>query len=219
MGQPRPIAGAISAGADEGRRIRGAWRQSEHTGGQLEEIEVNIIFMRRGAWNQLRPADRARCAMHGIIGAIRMGSPCRLRWSSSFGVRRRRSAGNAISESGRQPANLRRLRLALASRGWIHSEEWQWRSEVETCDRHYIVAPSAGARLHPGIDAAFLFINSRSAARFWRVAIPTNTSILTGMRATKHFARATCLCGRRIYSWAYHFWRIRSWARITRRTG
>ena len=95
-----------------------------NTGGPIEDIEVNIIFMRRGAWNQLRPADpRALLeawenwgnpnglALPAEVTEFLWGPEAEARWKR-------------FQRERRQPANLRRLRLALASRGWIHSEEW-----------------------------------------------------------------------------------------------
>ena len=95
-----------------------------NTGGELEEIEVNLIFLRRREWKQLRPADPHALrvaweswgnpdgrALPAEVAAFLWGPEAEARWRR---YRRER----------RQPAGLRRLRLALASRGWIYSEEW-----------------------------------------------------------------------------------------------
>ena len=95
-----------------------------NTGGEREEIEANIIFMRRGDWKQLRPTNpralreawddwgnRSGDALPAEVADFLWGTEAESRWR-----RYRRERGQA-------PA-LRRLRLALASRGWIHSEEW-----------------------------------------------------------------------------------------------
>lgn len=95
-----------------------------NTGSGREDIEVNIIHMRRGNWGELRPADpdamRAAWKMWGRAGQRELpaehaeylwGAGAKNRWRTYLRERR-------------QPAGLRRLRLALAARGWLHSEEW-----------------------------------------------------------------------------------------------
>lgn len=95
-----------------------------NTGSDREDIEVNLIFMRRGDWHQLRPADPR--ALREAWES--WGNPARLRlpaevadflWGSEAGERWRR-----YQRERRQPPALRRLRLALASRGLLYSEEW-----------------------------------------------------------------------------------------------
>ncbi len=95
-----------------------------NSGADREEIEVNIIFMRRGDWKQLRPAEpralreaweswgnRAGIALPAAVDDFLWGAEAEGRW------RRYR-------QERRQPPLMRRLRLALASRGWMRSEEW-----------------------------------------------------------------------------------------------
>ena len=95
-----------------------------NTGGDLEDIEVNLIFMRRGAWQHLRPANpRAlRNAWETWGNPGRMTLPAEVAdflWGADAEARWRR-----YQRERRQPPVLRRLRLALASRGLLYSEEW-----------------------------------------------------------------------------------------------
>lgn len=95
-----------------------------NTGGETEEVEVDIIFMRRGDWKQLRPANpralRDAWASWGNPGGIPVPADAAdFLWGPAAERRWQRYRRERL-----QPANLRRLRLALASRGWIHSEEW-----------------------------------------------------------------------------------------------
>ena len=95
-----------------------------NTGGDREDIEVNLIFMRRGAWRQLRPADpRAlREAWESWGNPARLTLPADVAdylWGDEAEARWRR-----YQRERRQPPALRRLRLALASRGLLYSEEW-----------------------------------------------------------------------------------------------
>ncbi len=95
-----------------------------NTGSDREDIEVNIIHMRRRNWDQLRPADpgpmREAWESWGNAGQVQLpadaadflwGPVAERRWRR---YRRERA----------QPPALRRLRLALAARGLIQSEEW-----------------------------------------------------------------------------------------------
>ena len=95
-----------------------------NTGGDQEDIEVNLIFMRRRDWHQLRPADPralreawdswgnpAQITLPDEVADFLWGAEAEARWR-----RYKRERG--------QPPTLRRLRLALASRGLLHSEEW-----------------------------------------------------------------------------------------------
>jgi hypothetical protein len=95
-----------------------------NTGGDREDIEVNIIFMRRGAWGQLRPAN----PMVMRQAWERWGNPDRIAippeeadflWGAGAESRWRR-----YRTERRQGTALRRLRLTLAARGLIHSVEW-----------------------------------------------------------------------------------------------
>ena len=95
-----------------------------NTGGEMEEIEVDIIFLRRGDWKQLRPADpralREAWESWGNSGGIALpADAAEFLWGPEAEARWRR-----YRRERRQPASLRRLRLALASRGWFYSEEW-----------------------------------------------------------------------------------------------
>ena len=95
-----------------------------NTGGDREDIEVNIIHMRRQQWEQLRPADPAalREAWASWGNIERIAPPAEVAdflWGPGAEARWRR-----YRSERRQPPALRRLRLALAARGLIHSEEW-----------------------------------------------------------------------------------------------
>ena len=95
-----------------------------NTGSDREDIEVNLIFMRRGDWHQLRPADpRAlREAWESWGNPTRLTLPAEVAdflWGAESGARWQR-----YQRERRQPPALRRLRLALASRGLLYSEEW-----------------------------------------------------------------------------------------------
>ena len=95
-----------------------------NTGGDREDIEVNLIFMRRGAWQHLRPADPralreaweswgnpAQSTLPADVADFLWGAEAEARW-------------RRYQRERRQPPRLRRLRLALASRGLLYSEEW-----------------------------------------------------------------------------------------------
>ena len=95
-----------------------------NTGSDAEDIEVNIIFLRRGDWGQLRSADpnAMRQAWHSWgdqNGAPLPAAVADFLWGPGADSRWRR-----YRRERRQPQSLRRLRLALAARGIIHSEEW-----------------------------------------------------------------------------------------------
>lgn len=95
-----------------------------NTGGDREDIEVNLIFMRLGAPQHLRPADpRAlRSAWESWGNPANLTLPAEVAdflWGAEAEARWRRYQ----RERG-QPPRLRRLRLALASRGLLYSEEW-----------------------------------------------------------------------------------------------
>ena len=95
-----------------------------NTGSDREDIEVNIIHMRRQNWKQLRPANpktlrdiwdswgnSERITLPAEVADFLWGQAAEARWKR---YRRER----------RQPPFLRRLRLALAARGLMPSEEW-----------------------------------------------------------------------------------------------
>ena len=96
-------------------------------GRDREDIEVNIIFMRRGDWHQLRPANpsalRRAWEEWGDQGNIvLLDEAADFLWGAAAEKRWRRYQ----SERG-QPAMLRRLRLGLAARGLVNSVEWSVR--------------------------------------------------------------------------------------------
>ena len=95
-----------------------------NSGGDREDIEVNIIFMRRGEWQQLRPAhpsaQRDAWESWGNNGEITLppdvvdflwGPAAMRRWQQ-------------VKQERKQGPLRRRIRLALASRGFIRSAEW-----------------------------------------------------------------------------------------------
>ena len=95
-----------------------------NTGGDREDIEVNIIFMRLGTWGQLRPTNPAAMREAWETG----GNPGRITippeeadflWGPAAEARWRR-----YQSERRQAPALRRLRLALAARGLMRSVEW-----------------------------------------------------------------------------------------------
>lgn len=95
-----------------------------NSGDSREGIELNVIFMRRGDWRQLHPAEPA--AMRQAWES--WGNPPRIRlpdevadflWGRGAAARWRQ-----YQRERRQPALLRRVRLGMAARGWIHSVEW-----------------------------------------------------------------------------------------------
>jgi len=95
-----------------------------NTGNDLEDIEVNLIFMRRGDWHHLRPAHPSalREAWESWGNPGRIALPAEVAdflWGAGAEARWRR-----YQRERKQPATLRRLRLALASRGLLYSEEW-----------------------------------------------------------------------------------------------
>lgn len=96
-------------------------------GSDREDIEVNIIFMRRGDWHQLRPANpsaqRRAWEEWGDQGNIVLPDEAAdFLWGAAAEKRWRRYQ----SERG-QPALMRRLRLGLAARGLVKSVEWSVR--------------------------------------------------------------------------------------------
>ncbi len=96
-----------------------------NTGSEREDIEVNIIFMRRGDWQQLRPANpsalRAAWETWGNPAGISLpAEEADFLWGPAAEARWR-----AYQRERRQPRLLRRLRLALAARGLLQSLEWQ----------------------------------------------------------------------------------------------
>lgn len=111
-----------------GRQIGGEFLMHgdnlSNSGADREDLEVNIIFMRRRAWDHLRPAHpgalREAWFSWGAQGGIELppeiedylwGPESLERWKR---YRREKS----------QRGWRRRIRLALAARGLIHSAEW-----------------------------------------------------------------------------------------------
>ena len=95
-----------------------------NTGSDQEDIEVNLIFMRRGDWGQLRPANpRAlRDAWESWGNPAGIALPAEVAdflWGAAAEARWRR-----FQRERRQPPALRRLRLSMAARGLLYSEEW-----------------------------------------------------------------------------------------------
>ncbi len=99
-------------------------RNLSNTGSDREDIEVNIIFLRRGEWRHLRPAHpRAqRDAWHSWGNKRGVQLPAEIEeflWGNSAHGRWRQ-----FQRERRQGAILRRIRLALAARGLLRSAEW-----------------------------------------------------------------------------------------------
>ena len=95
-----------------------------NTGSGREDIEVNIIHMRRQNWDQLRPAEpgpmRSAWESWGKAGQIILpANVSDFLWGPGAEGRWRR-----YRRERAQPPALRRLRLALAARGLVQSEEW-----------------------------------------------------------------------------------------------
>ena len=95
-----------------------------NTGSETEAVEVNIIFLRRRDYTQLRPAapNALRAAWTSWGNPANEALPADVEdflWGPGAEKRWRR-----YRRERQQPAMLRRLRLALAARGLLHSEEW-----------------------------------------------------------------------------------------------
>lgn len=95
-----------------------------NTGGDREDIEVNIIFLRRGEWRHLRPAEpqaqKAAWQSWGNIGGARLPAQVAdFLWGPGAAARWRQ-----YQRERQQGPLRRRLRLALAARGWARSVEW-----------------------------------------------------------------------------------------------
>lgn len=95
-----------------------------NTGSDREDIEVNIIFLRRGEWRHLRPAHpRAQQdAWHswGNSGGVQLpGEIEDFLWGPAAHAR-----WQQYQRERRQGALQRRIRLALAARGLLRSAEW-----------------------------------------------------------------------------------------------
>ena len=93
-------------------------------GSDREDIEVNSIFMRRGDWHQLRPtnpmAQRQAWLDWGDLDGISLPDEVAdFLWGPTAEKRWRQ-----YQRERQQPPLLRRLRLALASRGLMNSVEW-----------------------------------------------------------------------------------------------
>ncbi len=95
-----------------------------NTGGDREDIEVNIIFLRRGEWRHLRPVHpRAQQdAWHswGNTGGVQLPDEIEdFLWGPAAHERWRQ-----YQRERRQGPVQRRIRLALAARGLLRSAEW-----------------------------------------------------------------------------------------------
>lgn len=93
-------------------------------GSDREDIEVNIIFMRRGDWRQLRPANppaqrKAWDDWGNPEGIALPDEAADFLWGAAAETRWRQ-----YQRERKQAPILRRLRLALASRRLVHSVEW-----------------------------------------------------------------------------------------------
>ncbi len=114
----------FQAGAELGGEFLVHGGNLSNTGREREDIEVNIIFLRRRRWQQLVPANPAkmRAAWEGWGNPAGAGLPDAVAdflWGA--GALRR---WQRWQRERRQPPALRRIRLALAARGLIHSIEW-----------------------------------------------------------------------------------------------
>ena len=95
-----------------------------NTGGDREDIEVNIIFLRRGEWRHLRPVHpRAQQdAWHSWGNTKSLRLPDEIEdylWGPAAHERWRH-----YQRERKQGTLRRRIRLALAARGLLHSAEW-----------------------------------------------------------------------------------------------
>ncbi len=115
-----------------------------NTGSDREDIEVNIIFMRRGDWHQLRPADpkaqreawehwgnKADIPLPAEVADFLWGASAQQRWQQ-------------YQRERRQIPILRRLRLALASRRLIHSVEWSVNERSRACQQAEAMTSETG---------------------------------------------------------------------------
>ncbi len=95
-----------------------------NTGTNQEDIEVNIVFMRRQDWYKLIPVDpiamRSAWDTWGNQDSITLPDEVAdFLWDTSADARWR------LYQKERKQANwMRRIRQALAARGLIHSAEW-----------------------------------------------------------------------------------------------
>ena len=98
-----------------------------NTGSPREAVEVNIVFMRRQQWEHIRPANptlmREEWEAWGDTGINLPQAVQDLLWGDDAYNRWQRY----LREKG-QPEWLRRIRVALARRGILHSEEWNLRN-------------------------------------------------------------------------------------------
>ena len=103
-----------------------------NTGSGREDIEVNIIHMRRGNWADLRPAEPKdmRDAWQSWGDNADVNVPpehADYLWGEGADRRWRR-----YLRERRQPQWMRRIRLSLAARGWLRSEEWAAARRMQT---------------------------------------------------------------------------------------
>lgn len=95
-----------------------------NTGASREDIEVNIVFMRRGQWEQVIPTEpsplREAWETWGNVNNISLPqSVADYLWGD--GAQERYMA---FKRERNQAAFIRRMRARLASRGILHSAEW-----------------------------------------------------------------------------------------------
>lgn len=97
------------------------------TGRPLQAVEENIVFLRRGQWDELRPAEpelmRQTWATWGNLGRDLPAKVADWLWGQA--------AENRYQQYQREkqlPLWMQRVRLSLARRGLLHSEEWALRA-------------------------------------------------------------------------------------------
>jgi hypothetical protein len=99
------------------------------TGRPLQAVEENIVFLRRGQWDELHPADphlmRESWAAWGKQDRELPPAVADWLWGSAAQTRFQN-----YQREKQQPYWLQRLRLSLARRGILHSEEWALRARV-----------------------------------------------------------------------------------------
>ena len=95
-----------------------------NTGGEREDIEVNIIFLRLGAWKHLRPVNPRAMREAWENWGNRGQADIPLQEADFLWGPRAEARWRRYQRERRQAPALRRLRLALASRGLMRSVEW-----------------------------------------------------------------------------------------------
>ena len=95
-----------------------------NSGSLREDIEVNIIQLRGGNWRELRPAEPAAMRQAWQSWGNRDGIELPAEQADYLWGAGAKARWQRAMRERRQPRLLRRLRLAMAARGWLHSEEW-----------------------------------------------------------------------------------------------